>query len=357
MPKPMSIFGTVIALSACLSALAQDAPALQQWTYHTDAYYLSDQYADPGGRLNDGQVGAGADKVIYRASPLVMQISLAEPAEVTRVVAHVHRHNANYTLTDFRARALAGGHFEEMGSVPGFFGEVAQKDFELAIDVAPTTTQRLQLVFSAGSIISISEIEVFGNAAAGAGTVQSDLPFADVDRPTVSEKDLDGDGTAEIILENSKVGMVFYPALGGVCKVLYDKRSETDLAYDAGGDMGVLRDQLWDPKYFFSKRFYFAETGSDDTSAWVKLSATGEGGILSFMQMTKRISLGQGSEIITADYELANDPTMNWRTTLPRRRTTSSVCGGTASWACMGPPILTTCRPWVGWRKSHTRWA
>ncbi len=303
--SPLALAG---ALGLALATFAQEAPALQGWTYRTDAYFLGDQYKDPGGRLNDGKAGGRAEKVIYRAAPLVLTIELGEPAQVTRVVAHVHRHNANYNLSRFAVRALRGGHFEELASLPGFWGEVKQSDYDLVADVQPTVTDQLQLVFDTSGIISLSEIELFGHAVTGQGAGGGELPFAAVTRPTVSQKDLDGDGTAEVILENSKVGLVFYPALGGVCKLLYDKRSQTNLGYDAGGDMGVFRDQLWEPRYFFSKRFYFTRIGSDDRSAWVELSTTGEGGILSFMHLRKRITLTGDSEVILADYELQNDP-------------------------------------------------
>lgn len=296
-----------VALSCLyLPASAEGAMPLEGWEYATDAYYLSEQYVDPGGRLSDGEAGR-AGTVIYRGNPVVIDLSLGEMATVQRVLAHVHRHNMNYKLSELKVQALVGGHYQEIGQAPGFWGPTETNDFEIAVDVTPTQTSNVRLVFNTDGILSVSELALIGQAAGGQAEM-GEMPFTDVAQPTVREQDLDGDGTPEIILENSKVGLVLYPAHGGVAKVLWLKEAEVNLVTPAGIDQAMFRDQLWEPRYFFSQRHYHFETGSDADSAWVELWTTGEGGILSFTEVRKRITLTKGSEVITADYTLSNDP-------------------------------------------------
>lgn len=296
----------VVVTLLCLYAAAQAQGALEDWTYRTDAYYLSDQYADPGGRLHDGDPGRDAT-VIYRGNPVVINITLGDVARVERVLANVFRHNMNYKLSELVVEALVGGHWEQIGSAPGFWGPTETNDFAIEVPVQPTQTSELRLVFNTDGILSISEITLFGRAAAGQVATE-ELPFTGATDPTVRRQDLDGDGAPEVILENSKVGLVFYPAFGGVCKVLYLKDPGVNLVTPGGPDMALFRDQLWDPPYFFSRKFYHFDTGSDANSAWVELWTTGEGGILSFTEMRKRITIRRDSELVTADYRLSNEP-------------------------------------------------
>lgn len=304
-----TVFAALAAAALlCLypNASAQGAAPLEGWEYSTDAYYISDQYADRGGMLCDGQTGRGTT-VIYRGGSVVFTISLADAATVERVLADVHRHNMNYKLSELKVQALVGGHYQEIGQARGFWGPTETNDFEIAVDVTPTQTSELRLVFNTDGILSISELQLFGQAVAAQGN-DGELPFTDVSQPTVREEDLDGDGTPEIILENSRVGLVFYPAYGGVAKTLWLKQAEVNLVTPGGPDQAMFRDQLWDPRHFFSQKHYHVETGDDEDSAWVELWTTGEGGILSFTEVRKRITLTRGSEVITADYTLSNDP-------------------------------------------------
>lgn len=290
----------------CLYSAAQAQGALEGWSYRTDAYYLSDQYADRGGLLSDGQSGS-TGRVIYRGNPVVIEIALAEAAAIERVLANVFRHNMNYKLSDLVVQAQVGGHWEQIGSAPGFWGPTETNDFEIDVPVQPTQTTALRLVFNTDGILSVSEIALFGRAAGGQAGPE-ELPFTGATEPTVRQQDLDGDGAPEVILENSKVGLVFYPAFGGVCKVLYLKDPGVNLVTPGGPDMALFRDQLWDPSFFFSRKFYHFETGSDANAAWVELWTTGEGGILSFTEMRKRITIRRDSEVVTADYRLSNEP-------------------------------------------------
>lgn len=296
----------IILLCLCALATAQEATPLGGWSYSSDAPYLSDQYADTGGKLTDGEAGR-ANTVIYSGGSIVINVTLDEMATVERVLANIHRHNMNYQLSDVKVQAMVGGHYQEIGQVQGFWGPTEERDFEIAVDVTPTQTRELRLVFSTPSLLSISELQLFGQAAA-LQTADADMPFTDVTQATVREEDLDGDGTPEIILENAKVGLVFYPAHGGVCKVLYLKEAGVNLVSPQGPDQGMFRDQLWDPLYFFSTKHYHLQTGGDGNNAWVELWTTGEGGILSFTEVRKRFTLTGDSEVITADYTLTNDP-------------------------------------------------
>ena len=82
----------------------------------------------------------------------------------------------------------------------------------------------------------------------------ANVPFQSGAGPSVREDDLDGDGHREVILENAHVRLIFVPARGGVCRSLRLKPSGTELVHAQQSGYGLLRDQLWWPRYSFADR-------------------------------------------------------------------------------------------------------
>ena len=296
-----------LLLASVLCICAQEQP-LTGWTYSFTANPLSDEWADPGFlKLTDGSKDP-AGSAILSGGTIAIEVDLARTCRLTRLVAQVHRHNDNYKLRRLSVEALQAGQYVAAGeNTGGFWGPTEQSAFALEVPLE-VTTDRLRVVFEAASIVSIQEIELYGTPAeAEVGSrLYEQLPFSDAAGAHVSEVDADGDGAKEIVLENPLVRLVFQPD-GGVCRSFVLK--EPNVEFVGGtGRYGMLRDQLWEPRYVFADRLYFAETGQDDTGAWVELRSQGVGGMLSFTHMSKRVHLRADSPVVRVHYTLTNDP-------------------------------------------------
>ena len=135
----------------------------------------------------------------------------------------------------------------------------------------------------------------------------ADVPFQSGAGPSVIEDDLDGDGHREVILENAHVRLIFAPAMGGVCRSLRLKPSGTELVHAQSG-YGALQDRLWWPRYSFADRVYFHRNEETRDAASVEMWTTGVGGMMSFTEIRKRISITRDSETIEVQYRLTNEP-------------------------------------------------
>ncbi len=297
---------TILAL-LLLTALAHAQPApLPGWTYTFDAQPLSDEWADPKlTKLSDGDLNP-SHSVILGGGVITIDLTLPTTTKLDRLVATVHRHNNNYKLRKLTVEALQAGQYVPVGENDnGFWGPTEKTDFVLEVPLG-ITADKLRVSFVAESIVSIQEIQLFGQPAAATGASAYKLPLNNAPGAHVSEVDANGDGKKEVVLENPFVRLIFEPD-GGVCRSLVLKSTHSEFV---GGEdrYGLLRDQLWSPDYSFADRFYFVTTGSDQAGAWVELRAQGVGGMMSFTEITKRIRLRPDSPVVAVHYALKNDP-------------------------------------------------
>lgn len=292
--------------------LAPDfGPKLTGWTYHTAARPLADQYADPGDRLSDGKAGRGAGVAIWQGGSVTIDLELGGPAKLSAIRVSQHRHNLNYKLDYLAVNVRRGGTWEERARQPGFFGPTPTMDFVHTLDLKGVETDAMRLDFAGAGVLSLSEIELFGTRAAaqtqGVGAYAA-VPFRTDPAPTAREEDLDGDGQPEVVLENGAVRLIFSPARGGVCRSLRLKPSGTELVYSRESGYGLLRDQLWKPQYSFAERVYFHKLENTADHAAVELWTTGVGGMMSFTEIRKRITLGRDGPVAQVHYTLTNEP-------------------------------------------------
>ena len=150
-------FTTLPQLSA-----QEHGPKLTGWTYRTTSRPLSEQYADPGGRLTDGQTGRGKT-AIWRGGTVTVDVDLGGPCRVAAVRVFQHRHNLNYKLSHLAVSAKRAGMWEERARQRGFFGPTPTMDFVHMLDLGGVETAALRFDFVGANVLSVSEIEVFGS--------------------------------------------------------------------------------------------------------------------------------------------------------------------------------------------------
>lgn len=305
-----------LALAAWRGYPAEEAPdlgpRLAGWTYRTAARPLSDEYADPGGRLTDGKAGREGPGAlaIWQGGTIVFDLDLARPCRVRAARVFQHRHNLNYQLDHLRVSVRRGGAWEERARVPGFVGPTTSMDFVHVLDLGNVVTDAVRLEFVGAQVLSLSEIELFGvPAPPGAQDTGAfaEVPFREDPSPHVREEDLDRDGQPEVVLENGLVRAIFTPAAGGICRSLRLKPSGVELVWSRESGYGLLRDQLWQPQYDFAGRVYFHRLDGSADQAAVELWTTGSGGMMSFTEVRKRVTLDRGSPLLRVHYTLTNE--------------------------------------------------
>lgn len=292
---------------------AQEPPGarLQGWTYAVTAPPLADTYADPGGRLADGVHGRERT-AIWRGGTVTVDIALPRTAHLTAVRVYQHRHNLNYKLGHIAVLCRVGGQWEEHGRMAaGFVGPTPGMDFVHTLLTGGVRTDAVRLEFAGVGVLSLSEVELFGDVAEAPATVGgafANVPFAESAAPTATERDLDGDGQPELVLENAHVRLIIAPGRGGICRSLRLKHPGTELVGTADPAFGLLRDQLWKPDYSFADRTYFHRLTSTPDRAAAELWTTGTGGMMSFTEVRKTLALRRDSPVVAVHYALTNQP-------------------------------------------------
>ena len=286
-----------------------DTP-LTGWTYHTASPPLAEQYADPGGRLTDGE-SSGSKAAIWRDGSVHLDLTLPQPAKLTGIRVHQHRGNTNYKLDHLSVMVEQAGQWIEAARSPiTFFGPTPERNFTHELDLGGQVTSRVRLYFAAVGVLSLSEVELFGTPVAQltAGGAFANVPFAKAGAPIAKEADLDGDGQVELVLENADVRLILAPAEGGVVKSLRLKPDGQELVHSPSSGYGLLRDQLWEPNYSFGDRFYFHRLDNGPNEASVELWTTGVGGMMGFTEIRKRLTLGSHGAAVAVHYTLTNQP-------------------------------------------------
>lgn len=279
------------------------------FTYSCPAVYLSERYADKTGRmLADGKTGPGQDVIYYRTHTPTITVALPGSYRIGRVVVHLHRHNNNYKCYRVQLFAQQAGLWVMTDEQPGFIEpyDPTRRSFRIELEGKGVTTEALRIVFATAGILAISEIEVLGAPAAGQ-TAQT-ARIKPVSRASVREIDVDRDGKLDLVLENRWVRLVVSPARGGVVRSFVYKPTGAELVWAQGANYGLLREQLWKPRYFLADNPCVAEHGGGKGRAWVETRITGVGGMMGFTHSRKRIELSDAGPVVSVEWELRNDP-------------------------------------------------
>ncbi len=257
--------------------------------------------------LCDGKTGRSATVIFRRCHTLAITLQLPQPHRIDSAVVYLHRHNSNYNVREVRLEALKGGLWLPLDSKPGFWGpyDPARADFQIKLEGRGMLATTLRLIFITSGILSISEIQLFGAPA------QPPAPSKPAPAPaalSVRQADADGDGKLDAILENRFVRLVISPAAGGVVRSFICHGTGAEMACAQDPNFGLLREQLWKPRYFFADIPASIQTGRSADEAWVETRITGAGGIMAFTHTRKRIIFRRGLPVVQVDWEIRNDP-------------------------------------------------
>ena len=121
-------------------------------------------------------------------------------------------------------------------------------------------------------------------------------------------KDVDGDGAAEIVLENDRVRLVFAPKEGGRAESFLYKPADLELVPQGHG---VFNDREYSRPADNSEMLgpYTAQIfKSTPKEAAVRLSGRGKVPELEFVEFSKTVRVRQGSSAVEAEYEISNLP-------------------------------------------------
>ena len=322
----MTAFTGLMCVVALLAGTAAGAQ-LRPLKYSSPNAALGNYPDETGKQLTDGitQTSVRDPKtrkrvtnlVIFTGGEVVIDVELPGLCKVERVVAHCYRPNNNYKLKTLTVLANAQGHWDELGSAEGYWGPTKQRAFPIEVKGLSASTQTLRLKFTTPHLLAITELEVHGTRGSGGGTtrgpyrVGAGLPLQTGKAVTVREVNADRDDVKEVVLENRFLRLIVDPVGGGAIGSLIVKPEGKELAYaygGAGSKFGLLRDQLWEPYYYFAERVYSHRVEQYDDRAVAELWTTGAGGMMGFTEVRKRITIYRDDSRVRVDSELKNQP-------------------------------------------------
>ncbi|MGA2617967.1 MAG: beta-galactosidase [Thermoguttaceae bacterium] len=270
-------------------------------------------YGDaPEGYLTDGifcwNQGANNEKIGrgYRGleQGITISLSLPRPTMVDRLVLSLVRVNCGHTLQKIEVNCNKYGQRVKVAEGPGYLTE--EFDQRLWIVEAPVRqrTDAIELkLFGGGYLVPYEILVVEGSQARDEDMQKYALAgwfvLAASAAPAAQEP---------VVVENEFVRMEFCPAEGGVCKRMLYKPAGKELVSDySDAGYGLFRDCFWSPtERNYADVVYRQEVTKTVGSVAIHLWGRGAGGIYSFTEVHKTITLANGSPLIRAEYEIKN---------------------------------------------------
>ena len=267
----------------------------------------------PDGYLTDGifywNQGTDNRKISqgYRGleSGITVRLSLPRLTHVKRLVLALVRVNCGHTLRKIEVHCEKLGQRLEVAEGPGYLTEeFDQRVWILEAPVGQTTDGIELKLFGNGYFVPMEILVVQGKG--GAEEMKKSLMSGWV---VLAATAAAAAAQPPVVVENDVVRLEFCPAEGGVCKRLLYKPASKELVYaytDAG--YGLLRDRFWSPTTRdYADVAYQHQVTQTPHGTSIHLSGRGAGGIYSFTEVHKTITLAKGSPLIQVQYEIKNN--------------------------------------------------
>ena len=271
--------------------------------------------AAPDGYLTDGifcwNQGADNQKISqgYRGleKGITIRLSLPKVTRVDRLVLSLVRVNCGHTLRKIEVCCDKLGRRIKAAEGPGYLTEAFDQRLWIVESPVRQTTDSIELkLYGDGYLVPLEILVLEGEggpeemkkylmsgwvvlAAAAAATATAAEP--------------------PVVVENDVVRMEFRPTEGGVCKRMLYKPAGKELVYaytDAG--YGLLRDCFWSPTaHDYADVAYRHELTRTPHGTSIHLYGRGAGGIYSFTEIHKTVTLADRSPLIKVRYEIKNN--------------------------------------------------
>lgn len=270
----------------------------------------------------------------FGKKPVDIIFNFPEPVNLKLVKVHIFRWKKSYGIkrvnvygkTEATEQVLLGGiHPNQPYELPE--GE----PYYMPLDVPLNSEQLVSSVrisIEGISRISVTEIEFFA-APQSKKSMAEDNPIAknnyeinpfeallktETAGYKLLEKDFNGDGKTDILLQNDQVSYIIDPSNGGVVNFAFDRQTKTNLIkfQNQGGYGGMFNDRFWpggtETRDVFRGITYDYKiiSKSGDTLA-VEVLASGKSGFFSNVTVSKTYSLNKNDSALKVDYHITND--------------------------------------------------
>jgi hypothetical protein len=270
-------------------------------------------YGDaPEGYLTDGIFcwNQGADNIKigrgYRGLErgITISLGLPRPAMVDRLVLCLVRPNCGHTLRKIEVHCNKYGRYVKAAEGPGYLTEQFDQRLWLVEVPVRQRTDALDLkLFGDGYLVPYEVLVIEGSQGESADMKKYALAgwcvLAAAAAPAAEPL---------VVVENEFVRLEFQPVEGGVCKRMLYKPANKELVSDySDAGYGLFRDCFWSPTTRdYADVVYQHELTRTAGSVSIHLWGRGAGGVYSFTEVHKTITLANGSPLIRAEYEIKN---------------------------------------------------
>lgn len=321
--RKIFLAGALILFSMALTAAEKIVPQSYSFKQVTVGKGSIPKYGDPDfKKLTDGITNDNNNICMWNRRECGRMIdiafSFADPVKLSEVKVHLYRDKKGFPLQKITVAAVD----ENDARIP--LGYIDPKlpysnDGEpfsvlsIPLDAGQAVSQ-VSVAIGYDSHFAATEIEFFGEK--GEKKVSKEInPFpalasSEKTGLRLIEKDMNGDGSPEIIMENDRVIYVLEPACVGVVNFAYDKSTASNFIKPAGKTEhgGMFYDRLHPSgRNAFSSSEYSCkvlENTKDKLS--VELNANGKGGMFDEVSIGKIYTLTKDSIALKVDYTISN---------------------------------------------------
>ncbi len=330
----ISFLGAALATVACGADMEKVKPLGYNFKQPTmNGAKEEKKYGDPGKvKLLDG-IFKAPSRIIWRnrdfgRKPVEIIFNFPEPVDLKLAKVHVFRWKKAYGISRVNIYGrMADGTQVMLGGIHPKQPYILPKGEPnyMPLDVKLSSVQPVSSVIVAIegiSFTSLTEIEFFAAPQKMKPEIKANYganPFELLSKTVPSgfkliEKDCNGDGKTDIIMQNDRILFVIDPANGGVVNYAYDKQAKTNLIKNLSpGDYGgMFNDRFWPGgtktrDVFRNIAYNYKVTVDNKDQLSVKVWASGRTGFFSNVTVSKTYSLRRNDSALRVDYHITND--------------------------------------------------
>jgi hypothetical protein len=315
--------GIFILLTAGLTAAEKIIPDSYNFKQVTNGKGGVAKYSDPNfKKLTDGVTDDKNNLCMWNRRECGRMIDItfnfADPVKLSEAKIHLYRDKKGFPLQKITVVAVD----ENDASIPlGYidpklpYSNEGEAFSVLSIPLDPgQNASQVSVRIGYDSHFAATEIEFFGEK--GEKKVSNSLnPFpalasSEKTGLRLIEKDMNGDGAPEIIMENDRAIYVLEPACAGVLNFAYDKSSGSNFIKPAGKTEhgGMFYDRFYPTgrNAFNSSEYSYKVLENSKDKLSVELSANGKGGMFDEVSISKIFILLKDSIALRVDYTVSN---------------------------------------------------